>query len=429
MIDSAPLTGQQMPKALAIDALIDQFKPGMEIYIAGAGGESPALIDALRARPDAARGVRFTSVGIPGANRFCYADLHPSARLRSFFLSPEQRAAFSAEKLDLLPLNYSAISQYLERTSFDLVLFQGLPNERGYGLSIAADFTVAALRRARSSAVFVNPNLPHTSAPTVAFGDVRYEVTAAAELPHYHPGELSSAYAVLGEVIAGAIPNSATLQLGPGKIQGAVARALHNHRDLRIHSGMVSDPLIALVMSGAIAAPRSSSPPIITGVALGSAKLYELLAEPSLARFEPVSYTHSPLNLAALPDLVAVNAVVEVDLTGQVNAEMVRGQQVSGAGGIADFVLGARLSWGGRSILATPATAADGALSRIVPSLAQGTPVTVTRAEVDCIATEFGIARLRGLSLDQRAQALIAIADPRFRYVLTKAWREQRKKW
>lgn len=429
MIDSAPLTGQQLPKSLALNALLDLFKPGMEIYIAGAGGESPALVDALRARPDVARGVRFTSVAIPGANRFCYADLHASARLRSFFLSPEQRSAFSAEKLDLLPLSSSAISQYLERTSFDLVLFQGAPNKHGYGLSIAADFTVAALRRARSSAVLVNPNLPHTTAATIPFSDVRFEVLAPADLPVYNPGEFSSAYAVLGEVIAGAIPNSATLQLGPGKIQGAVARALHNHRELRVHSGMVSDSLIALVMSGAIAAPRRNSPPIVTGNALGTARLYELLAEPALARFEPVSYTHSPLNLATLPDLVAVNAVVEVDLTGQVNAEMVRGQQVSGGGGIADFVLGARLSWGGRSILATPATAVDGTLSRIVPSLAPGTPVTVTRADVDCIATEFGIARLRGLSLDQRAQALIAIADPRFRYVLTKAWREQRKKW
>jgi acyl-CoA hydrolase len=418
-----------MNKISTLENLLAQFRPGMEIFVAGCTGESQALIQALQKNPNAATGVRFTGVHIPTANRFCYADLTPSTRQRCFFLSTELRAAFARGQVDFLPLPYTAIWRLLEQTRFDWVIFQGRAVADGFSLSAAADFTQAALKQAAKAVCIENPQMPISTAAVIARTQLRHVIAADTPILQYDAGTLSSALAVLGQEIAQAIPNGATLQLGLGKLQKAVLMSLKHHRGLRVHSGMISDPLVDLDLAGALAPWDLRSPPVCTGVALGTDALYQHIQAGAFARFMPVTYTHGAATLSSISGLVSINSMIEVDLTGQVNAEMLDGQQISGGGGMADFVLGARLSWGGTSILATPATANAGKTSRIRAQFDAGTPVTVPRHEVDCIATEFGIARLRGLSIDERAQALIAIADPQFREPLAREWRILRKRY
>lgn len=410
-------------KLHTIDALLDQLKPGDEIFVAGCTGEPTLLLEALLARPAAAAGVRFTGVHIPGVNAFAFADLTPSTRQRGIFLSPALRPAFKAGRMEFLPISYTRVCGMLAATHFDWVIFQGAASGAGVNLSLAADFTLAAAERAKHLVGICNTNLPITSAATI--NDSRLlRLQANSPILSYDAGALSPAFVQLGQVIAAYITDGSTLQLGLGKLQKTVLAALHAHRNLRVHSGMISDPLLALEDAGALAIDEL--PAICTGVALGSAALYARAADPSFVRFMPVSYTHAASTLAQLPKFVSINSMIEIDLSGQVNAEMLAGEQISGGGGMSDFVLGAGINPGGKSILATTASANDHKsgerISRIVCQLSAGSAVTIPRYAVDCVATEFGLVQLKHLSIDERARALISIADPGFRESLTEQW-------
>jgi acyl-CoA hydrolase len=406
---------------------VRQLKAGDEVFVAGCNGESQTLLDVLNELKPCCQGVRFTGVQIPGANTFSYADLSDSTEQTTFFLSECLQSAYRQGRVQYLPLTYVGIWHYLSRKRFDWVVFQGAPVNGGVSLSVASDFTAAVVKHAKHVLALENPLMPPSNC-MIADNDIDQRIEAPAKLLQYDAGSVNPAMMVLGKVIADQVPNGATLQFGLGKLQTAVLRSLRHHRELRVHSGMVSDAVWELVESGAITRLDRRSPPITTGVALGSDALYEHITEPALTQFQPVSYTHSAQTLAALTPFVSINSIIEVDLSGQVNAEHLNGKQVSGGGGMADFVLGAKLGWQSSSILATPASAAGGTISRIKAQLDPGTPVTVPRHDVDIIATEFGIARLKHLNTDQRADALIAIADPQFRDQLARDYAALRAK-
>ena len=209
-----------------------------------------------------------------------------------------------------------------------------------------------------------------------------------------------------------------TLQLGLGRVQAAVLAALpaSGLRNLGFHGGMISTPISSALDQGLF------SRGLTTGVALGDAGFYADLPRHARIRFQPVGVTHAQATLAAIPRLIAVNTVIEIDLSGQANAEARGGRQVSGQGGLVDFLRGARASAGGRSVLALPATAQGGRISRIVAALDAGTPVSVARADVDMVVTEHGVADLADQPLARRAERLIAIAAPAFRDALSAGW-------
>jgi acyl-CoA hydrolase len=232
-------------------------------------------------------------------------------------------------------------------------------------------------------------------------------------------GGLSQEAQRIGAHIANLIEDGDTLQVGIGKVPASVLAALHGHRQLAIHGGMVTDEVIDLHAAGALGAMVCCS-------ARGT-RIYEWTVGRDDLRFAPVSHTHDVRVLGQFERFVAINSVLSVDLFGQANAEMLRGRQVSGTGGLLDFVRGARLSPGGRSILALPSTAGSGA-SRIVPRLGEQEVVSLPRADADIVVTEHGVAHLRDRSLDERAQALIAIADPAARDALANAWDALRAK-
>ena len=215
------------------------------------------------------------------------------------------------------------------------------------------------------------------------------------------------------------------MQTGIGQIPAAVLAALSERNDLGLHSGLIDPSVQALIERGVITGQAKTLDRglHVTGAALGDTALYDWLATQAAVAFRPASHTHEISAMRQIDNFVSINSAVEVDLYGQVNAEMIGTRQVSGTGGAVDFMRGAAASNGGRSIVALLATAREGAVSRIVPALSTGTAATAARTDVDYVITEFGVAHLWGASQATRAAALIDIAAPAHRDALRDAWR------
>jgi acyl-CoA hydrolase len=419
-----------MPVMLDAESFAAVLRPGMAVYAPGCGGHSLLFERWLRARPDAAEGVAFCGVHIPGVNRFDFGALHPAARMRNIFLSPDWRATWADGRFALQPLAYSDFVRELAQTRFDLALVQVAPADAQgrHSLGIAADFTPAALQGARRIIAHVNPRMPRTNGPWIDAARIDAAVVADAPLLEFPDATPDAALERLAANVAGLIEDGDTLQFGLGRIQATVLRALGGRRDLRVHSGMVSDSLLALDAAGALAPRDPARPPVACGVALGTPALYEAVADPSFVRFASVSHTHDHGVLRAIPRFKSINAAMSVDLLGQACAETLDGAQVSGIGGLLDFARGARASEGGRSILALLSTAKRGTQSRIVPRLGAEDIVGVPRLDIDTVVTEHGVAKLRALDVDARAQALIGVADPAYRESLRAAWAQARSR-
>jgi acyl-CoA hydrolase len=417
-----------MPVTLDAESFAAAFRPGMRVYAPGCGGHSLLFERWLRERPDAADGVEFCGVHIPGVNRFDFGALHPTARMRNIFLSPDWRHTWVDGRFALQPLAYSDFVRELANTRFDLALVQVSPaDERGrHSLGIAADFTPAALLGAARVFAHVNPRMPRTNGPWIEAARIDAAVVADEPLLAFPDAAPDAVLDRLADNVAGLVEDGDTLQFGLGRIQAAVLRALGRRRGLRVHSGMVSDSLLALDAAGALAPRDPGAPPVTCGVALGTPALYAAVADPAFARFAPVSHTHDHGVLRAIPNFKSINAAIAVDLLGQACAETLDGAQVSGIGGLLDFARGARASAGGRSILALLSTAKRGTQSRIVPRLGADDIVGVTRLDVDTVVTEHGVAQLRALDVDARAQALIGVAEPAHREGLRTAWAQAR---
>lgn len=411
---------------MTFDALfqqIDRLPEGKRIYVAGCCGEPTAMIDAMATRGVAPR--TFTGVYIPGVNRRDLSTLGADCRVESFFMTPELRQAFTAGRVGFLPLHYTDIYRHLAGPAdCGLALFQVTPpaTDGTVGLGIAVDFSPALIETGVPLVGQVNPALPDVvdgyRVPVDRFAAL---IRAETVLPTYDPGAPAPEMAAIGRQIAEEIRPGDTVQLGLGKLQAAVLAALTSHKDLGFHAGMITDAILPPLDNGVFGRG------VTTGVALGTPALYErMTAEPAI-RFRPVSHTHAAATLASINRLVTVNSVIEVDLLGQANAEMLDGRQISGHGGLVDFLRGGRAAPQGRSILALPATAGKGSRSRIVPSLAPGVVTTAARADADMVVTEYGIARLRSADIDARAEALIAVAAPAFREQLSRDWDRHRR--
>jgi acyl-CoA hydrolase len=414
-----------------IDAVLDEFRPGRTIYIPGATGESLALADALAQAPERMRDVHIVSCLLPGINQTDYAQLHPTARLTVFMLSPSLRASFEAGRIRVLPLSYTGIAAYLGRElPVDTAIAHVAPPDAGgfCSLSIAADFTPLVWRRAGRRIAIINEAMPAMQrGPCIALADADLTVTIHAPLICSPPYRSNAELAAIAKLIAGLVPDGATIQLGIGGAPAVVWPFLSGHRNLTIASGMVTDEARELAEAGALRPGGAHR----AGVAYGSQEFYRYLAESDLLTFASTPETHGISSLAKLDKFTSINAALEVDLLGQVNAEWRDGKWVSGVGGAPDFARAAAASPGGRSIIALPATAKSKnpdqpTVSKIVPKLTSPS-VSLGRNDIDTVVTEFGAAELRGRSLDERAQALIKIAAPAHQEALSAAWQAIRK--
>jgi acyl-CoA hydrolase len=402
-------------------ALLDLFRPGRTIYLPGASGEALALADALAADPGRMKGVHVVSCLLPGFNAFDYAALDPQARLTTFLFVPALRASFDEGRVRVLPLAYSGVATYLGgRVPLDVAIAHvAPPGADGLcSVGIAADFTPIAWPRAKHRALIVNHAMPAMRhGPRLALADADVVVEVDHPLPTTPPPTPNAIIDRIAATTAGLVPDGAAIQVGIGGAPGAVLHHLAGHRGLTLASGLVSHGFDTLLEGGALDPDGDHR----AGIAYGDEGFYRFLANLDHFRLAPVLETHMADRLAGVERFTAINSALEVDLFGQANLEWVKGRMASGAGGAPDFARGAMRSPGGRSIVALPATASGGRISRLVSRIDAPT-VSLGRADIDTIVTEHGVADLRDRSLDERAEALIAIADPDHRARLAGEW-------
>ncbi len=408
--------------AIAELDLASHIRSGDTVLWGQACAEPVSLTEALVRQRSGLGGVR-CFLGIPSTDtlRPEHAD-HLS--FVSYSAAGANRALYQAGVLDVLPCHYSELPRVLSEGPLraDVVMLSLPPAGPGgrFGLGLCADYVAAVIDRARVVIAEVNEQVPEIAGCRALSRDEIDVIVHTSRPPPEHPAAPpKDVEAAIAARVADLVQDGTTLQFGVGGLPSAVLPRLKDRRDLGVHSGMISDALIGLVEAGAVTGARKSLDQglIITGFLLGTRALFEHAAANPAVQLRDTRYTHDAGVLAAQHRLVAVNTATEVDLTGQVNTETVGDRYVGAVGGAADFLRGAARSTGGVPVVALPSTA--GSSSRIVARLSG--PVTVARSDAGVIVTEHGIADLRGLTLPQRQQRMLAIADPGHRSTLESA--------
>ncbi|MEZ5557287.1 MAG: acetyl-CoA hydrolase/transferase C-terminal domain-containing protein [Pseudomonadales bacterium] len=395
------------------------LQPGQKVFVSGSVNEPTALLELLRDHgvPD---DLQFVQFPLGGYNQQDFTGYNPSARFTTFFMTEALRGA-DPDRLQFLPMQMRAVFDYLTR-EVDVVLMQVARGRDGrLRLGPNVDFLAAALGCAGTVIAELNEGLvAPAGCPIVDERDIDLLVPSDRALYELPRPVIDDAAAAIGGHVAGLIRDGDCLQTGIGGIPAAILERLEDKNDLGLHGGLLDDGGMRLIRNGNV---TGRNKPIdtglhITGMALGSAELLGWLADAPEVSFRSANYTHEVGVIRQLPGFVSVNSAVQVDLYGQVNAEMAGGRQISGTGGSVDFMRAARASSGGRSIVAMNATARGGSVSRIVPRVEL---VTALRTDVDMVVTEYGVAHLRNAPVRERAEALIAIAAPEFRDALRAA--------
>jgi acyl-CoA hydrolase len=411
------------------ERVLDHIDDGADVIVPIANGEPVSVLDAVEAAAASLQGVRVHQMHTVHDRPYLHGTWRGKLDHVSYFLSPITRPAFHAGGCDLVPNHFSEVPRILrEHTKASLVLAAAAPMDRhGYfSLGTNCDYVASFIGRAPFF-LEVNARMPRT------FGRNQIHVSQVlgwteverplVETPPHVPTAVDEAIA---EHIAPLIPDGATLQVGIGSIPGALLARLADHRDLGVHTELLSDGLIDLVERGVVTGTRkvNTTGKVVTTFALGSNRLHAFLHENPAVEFMPVEHVNDPRVIARERCFVSINATVEVDLVGQCASETVAGRYWSSSGGQADFARGAVWSPEGRAFIVLPSTALDGTVSRIRATLGPGAMVTTLKNTVDHVVTEFGVADLRGRTIRQRARALIDIAHPSFRDELERGARE-----
>ena len=387
----------------------------------------PALMDALgdRAAQGGMRDVQLHTMLDLREHGALTAAAHNGLTPVSWFSGARLRTAINEGRADIMPCYYRDMPQlFRDYTPVDAMLAVVSPmDEHGYfSTGVVGSVSPQLFQKAKHIFLEVNRYVPRAlNGPKIHISQVTALCEHDAPLPTLPPTEIDPISCTIGGLIAEEVPNGATIQLGIGGVPEAVGMALKVKHDLGIHTELFTDSMVELIQSGAVTNTRK---PIHTGktvatMAFGSQRMYDFIDNNPDFVFLPVDYVNDPAVISQHPNFVSVNAAVEVDIFGQVCAESIGTHHISGSGGQVDYVRGATQSAGGKSFIAFPSTAMNGSVSRIVPTLTPGAIVTTSKNDVDYIATEYGVAKLRGKTLSQRAKALIAIAHPDFRDKLT----------
>jgi acyl-CoA hydrolase len=408
-------------KCVSADVALQAVNSGNRIWIQSGCAVPSVLVDALVARAAELRNVEIVHMKTLGAAEYTKPEYAGHFRHRGLFLGENVREAVAAGRADYTPIFLYEIEDLFLSGAMplDVVLMQvSPPDDQGFvSLGTTVDCTLAAVRCAKVVIAEVNERMPRTCGETtIHVSQISAVVETSRPVLELHPAPLTEAHRCVAKNVASLIPDGATLQTGIGGISDAVLRCLGDKRDLGLHTEMVSDGVIDLMESGVMNGARKSidrGKAVLSWV-LGSQRLIEFIRDNPRFDFRPLSYTNDPFVVARIDRMVAINSALQIDLTGQVCADSLGTRPYSGFGGQVDFIRGAARSKGGMPIIALPSTACAGSISRIVNVLEPGAGVVTSRADVHYVVTEYGIAYLHGKSLRERAEALIAIADPRF---------------
>jgi acyl-CoA hydrolase len=409
-------------KAATADRALEEVRSGQRVWIQPGCSTPLPLVEALVRRAPYLRNVECAHMLTLGPAEYTSPEFDGIFRANGLFLGGNMRPAVQAGRADYVPIFLSEIENLIRsgQLPIDVALVQvSRPDSHGYmSFGTGVDCSLTAAQHAPVVIAEVNDRMPRT------FGDCFLHLTQVTHVVETSRPLLELEVPPYGEVhrriaanVAGLIPDGATLQLGIGEIPDAVLSCLENHKDLGIHSEMISDGVIPLIESGVISCMRKTLHPgkAVIAFVLGTKKLFDFLDNDPFFELHPVYHVNDPFVIAQNERMVAINSAIQVDLSGQVCSDSIGHKPYSGFGGQTDFIRGAARSKGGKPIIALPSTARDGAVSRIAPVLTPGSGVVTGRADVHYVATEHGVAYLHGKNLRQRAEALIGIAGPKFR--------------
>ncbi|MDP2853056.1 MAG: acetyl-CoA hydrolase/transferase C-terminal domain-containing protein [Smithellaceae bacterium] len=407
-------------KIVTADEAVKCVNSGDSVLIGQTNGVSVLLIEAACRRANELRDIKFySSLGWKGE---AYLDekYRGSFIHMSEFAYPGAREAYRTGMTQFTPLYFHEFPRFFREVVKPEVSFVMVsePDENGIcSFSMNADFIYVGTEVSKNVILHVNPAMPYTRGVSISLDKATYIVEGREEpliVAQGNPGPIEEQIA---RHIVPHIEDGATLQMGIGTIPDFVLSLLGDKKNLGVHTELFADGVIDLYNKGVINNTKKNIDvgKIVTTFIFGSKKLSEFVHLNDDVLLMPVDYTNDPYIIAKNDKVVSINSCLEVDMLGQVNSDTLNGYPYSGVGGQVDFVRGARMSKGGQSFLTMPSTAAKGRISRIVCKLGTGSPVTTSRFDVDNIVTEYGIAKMWGRTLRQRAQSLISIAHPDFR--------------
>jgi len=404
------------------DDIMGIIGPKARIGIGNACGEPQTLIDILIKNRDSFEALEIYGMIHYWTERFVKHGLGERFKLKVFMVDRFTSEGIIKGYTEYIPCRYSVIPELFLDGSIRLdvaLVSVSPPNSKGnccFGVS--TDFTQAMARSAKTVIAEINNQMPRVSGDNlININEIDYILETDRPLPQIYPEELSETDRRIGGYVSQLVEDGATIQIGLGRLSEAVLASLSGKRWLGVHSGLLSDGIVDLVRKGAIDNSRKGlkNGRIVTTTMIGTDKLFRFVHNNPGVEAYPSNYTHNLVTLSKLNKLHSINSAIQVDLSGQINAETVGSIQVSGVGGQSDFVSGATLSRGGKSIIVISAASTNEKKSRIVSFLDRGASVTSLRHDIDYVVTEYGIAGLRGKTVNERARALIHIAHPKFR--------------
>jgi acyl-CoA hydrolase len=398
------------------------IRSGQTVYIHCAAAAPSILLDALVDRAPELADVTVVHLHTEGPGPHLAPEMEGHFRHRALFIGPNARRAVNEGRADFVPVFLSDVPRLFARglLPLDAVLVNATPpDSHGFcSLGTSVEAMHAAIRAARVVIVQFNRSMPRTLGESFIHVD-DIDLAVEVDVPPYEvaPPRVGPVEERIGGFVADLVPDGATLQLGIGAIPTAVAHALHGKRDLGVHTEMFTDPIVDLVEAGVVTGTRKerNRGKIVAAFLMGTRRLYDFVDDNPMVELRAVDFTNDTHVIRTFSRMTAINSAIEIDVTGQVCADSIGNRLYSGVGGQMDFVRGAALAEEGQAIIALPSTAAGGTASRIVASLREGAGVVTTRAHVRTVVTEYGVADLFGLSIAERANALIAIAHPDFR--------------
>jgi 4-hydroxybutyrate CoA-transferase len=424
---------QYRRKLVTAREAVSRVESGMRVYIHPGCAEPEALVEALMERAPHVKDVELMHLLTSGTSPYCAPNMAEHFRHNALFVGGNVREAVNDGRADYTPIFLGEVEALFEsgEMPIDVAFIQvSPPDPHGYcSFGVGVECTLTAAKYAHRVVAQVNAQMPRTYGDSfIHVNEIDSIVELTRPLCELKKPPTNETYQAIGKWVATLIEDGSVLQCGIGAIPDAILPNLMDRKDLGVHTEMISDNVIPLIEAGVINGRRKNVKPrkIILGFVLGTRVLFNFIDENPIFEFHPSAYTNDPFRIAANDRMVAINSAIEIDLTGQVCAESIGPWFYSGFGGQLDFVRGAARSKYGKPIIALPATAKHGTISRIVPRLAHGAGVLTGRGDVHYVVTEFGVAYLHGRTIRQRAEALIQIAHPDFRNELYAYCEQQR---
>ncbi len=419
-------------KIISASEATEKIKSGYRVVIGHAAGEPKAVIDEMVRDSDKFSNIEIVHMIGMGTGGYVQEEKEFNFKHNSLFAGPSTRVAILDGRADFTPCFFSEVPKLFREKylKVNIAIIQvSIPDEHGFcSFGVSNDYTKPVAECADIVIAEVNPNMPRTLGNSfIHVRDINHIVEVNYPIMEIKPSEIGEVEKAIGKNCAELIEDGSTLQLGIGSIPDGVLLFLKDKKDLGIHSEMISDGVLELIEAGVINNKKKTlhKDKMVVSFFMGTKKFYDFIDNNPMIEMHPVDYVNDPYIIGKNDNMVSVNSCIQIDLMGQVAAESMGLKQFSGVGGQVDFIRGANISKGGKSIIAMPSTAAKGTASRIVPFLEEGAAVTTSRNDVHYVVTEYGIAGLKGKSLKERARALINIAHPKFRAELIKEWEKR----